>query len=91
MTMYEELRGALRATNESPVFWAMLALGMIVIGAVSGFWVIAVIAALPAWQWGYRAGCEIYEKGIMCAECADRLDGPDDLRNDPDSPYGLTA
>lgn len=89
--MYKELQGALRATNESPIFWALLALGMIVIGVVSGFWVVAVIAALPAWQWGYRAGCEIYEKGIMCAECADRLDVEEDPRNDPGSPYGLTA
>lgn len=79
--MYERVRDALRAVNESPLFWAGLTLGMLVIGALSGAWLVVVIATLPAWQWGYRAGCEMYEKGIMCAECADRLDVEDDPRS----------
>jgi len=89
--MYENLRDVLRAVNGSPVFWAVFAIFIAVVSAVTGFWVGLIVAMLPVWQWGYLAGCEIYEKGIMCAECADRLDGPDDPRNDPESPYGLTA
>ena len=78
--MYETVRDTLRAMNESAVMWAIFTLAVAVVGAVSGFWALLLIALLAAFQWGYRAASEIYENGIMCAECGDRLDVEEDPR-----------
>lgn len=78
--MNENLRDALRTMNNSAVVWAIFTLALGVVGAVSGFWALLLVALLPAFQWGYVAACEIYESGIMCAECGDRLDVEEDPR-----------
>lgn len=78
--MWEYLKAALNAANDAPMLWAGMTLGFALIAAMSGFWAIMAFALVTAYQWGYALASRMYEKGIMCAECGDRLDVEEDPR-----------
>ena len=77
------------AVNHSEV-WACVTVALIVLSVFTNAAVL-IAAVVSAFQFGCRVVGESYESGIVCSECGDKLDYEDDPRNDPDSPYGLSA
>lgn len=62
-----------REALDHAVFWAVVTVGLTLIAVFTNP-VVLVAAVIAGFQWGYRAASEVYENGIMCAECGDRLD-----------------
>lgn len=63
----------LRKLHRSAVAWAAVTA---VLGVVGALWnpFLMLAAVVTAWQWGALATAESYERGIICADCGDRLD-----------------
>lgn len=85
--MDTKLRDLLKVLNDSPVFWAGVTSGFVVIAALTvsaalfSEWVV-IAGMLPVWQWGYTARAEVERSGILCDECGDRLDADEDPRTE---------
>lgn len=74
--MYEYAKTAF-AVPRNAIMWAVLTLVLAVAAAVSGYWVLVVVALFPAFQWGFAAAVALYECEIRCAECDERMFGDD--------------
>lgn len=74
--MYEYAKTAFTFPRYA-ITWAVLTLALAVAGAVSGYWVLVVVALFPAFQWGFAAAVALYERDLTCAECDERLFGDD--------------
>jgi zinc transporter ZupT len=70
--MYEFVKTAFTVPRNA-ITWAVLTLALAVAGAVSGYWVLVIVALFPAFQWGFAGAVTLYERGITCAECDERL------------------
>ncbi len=68
--MFEKIREKL----DRPAVWGLAAGVLIIAGTASGNTLVYLTAFITMWQWGYRAASEVYERGIICADCGDELD-----------------